>query len=87
MGQRKVIMESLPGYDAWKTSYPSSWDEEACEHDCPECEGQGTAWDEENQVAIEDEPCPACKGEGKCDGDCGPGEPPEPDYDWEPEEY
>jgi hypothetical protein len=73
-------------YDRWLES-PYTDAGEPCEHVCPECEGEGTAWDEENQVAIEDEPCPACKGEGSCDGDCGPGEPPEPDYDWEPENY
>jgi len=75
-------MESIPGYDGWKTSYPSSWDAEPCEHVCLECDGEGTAWDEENQVSIDDEPCPECKGEGKCDGNC---EPDEPDYSWEPE--
>ena len=77
-------MESLPGYDAWKTSYPSSWDGEACKHVCPECEGEGTAWDDEKQVPIETENCPACDGEGVCDGGC---EPDEPDYSWEPEDY
>jgi hypothetical protein len=76
-------MEQLPGYDAWLEA-PYTNQSEACEHDCSECEGEGTAWDEEKQVAIEDEPCPACKGEGKCDGDC---EPDEPDYDDREPEY
>lgn len=75
-------MESLPGYDAWKTS--GYGEGEACKHVCVECEGDGTAWDQEKQVPIKNENCPACDGEGFCDGGC---EPDEPDYSWEPEDY
>jgi hypothetical protein len=76
-------MNGLPGYDGWKLSYPSHWDEEPCEHPCLECDGEGLDWDPETEAFMEDTPCVICKGTGKCDGECGPGEPPE----WEPHDY
>jgi len=63
-------MEELPGYDAWLES-PYTDAGEPCEHECLECYGLGTS---ENG-----EECEYCEGQGWCDGDCGPGDPPEPD--------
>jgi len=67
-------MEQLPGYDEWlQSGYDTG---EPCEHECDECGGVGT---------LDDVKCEYCNGEGVCDGNCEPGEPPEPDYDWEPQ--
>jgi hypothetical protein len=70
-------------YDRWLES-PYTDVGEPCEHNCIECEGQGKLWLEAEEKFSETEPCPACDGEGVCDGGC---EPDEPDYSWEPEDY
>lgn len=59
-------MESLPGYDAWLEA-PYTSEAESCEHECYECEGLGS---------LDDIQCEYCKGEGVCDGDCEPDDPP-----------
>jgi len=68
-------MEQLHGYDAWLEA-PYTNQSEACEHECDECGGVGT---------LDDVKCDYCDGRGECEGDCEPPEPPEPDYDWEPD--
>jgi hypothetical protein len=76
-------MESLPGYDGWlESGYGTG---EACQHECPECEGTGKAWiPEEERFSVTDS-CEYCfESSGMCDGGC---EPDEPDYSWEPEDY
>jgi len=75
-------MDHLPGYDAWlEEPYNET---EPCEHECSECEGTGKAWIAEEERFSPTEPCEYCfESSGKCDGNCGPGDPPE----WEPYDY
>jgi hypothetical protein len=72
-------------YDRWLES-PYTDAPEPCEHDCSECEGTGKLWLEDTERFSETDPCEQCiDNPGKCDGNCEPDDPPEPDYDWEPE--
>jgi DnaJ-class molecular chaperone len=63
-------------YDRWLES-PYTDASEPCEHECSECEGTGKLWLEETERFSDTDLCEVCKGEGKCDGDCEPDDPPE----------
>lgn len=60
------MSDSLPNYDAWKTTPPDLYDEQIMD-DCPDCDGDGTqvvvdGGDPTQEAEI---PCDECDGTGQ----------------------